>query len=62
MSFVENLLSTHLILFWEKVAPLIESYRVREGRPTTWEWIEYLYRELIEYEKNLERNPASATS
>ncbi|MGD0804496.1 MAG: hypothetical protein ABSA11_10540 [Candidatus Bathyarchaeia archaeon] len=54
MSFVENLLSTHLVLFWEKMKPVISEFRIRSNHPKVFEWVEYLYTELARYEKGLE--------
>ena len=54
ISFVENLLSTHLVFFWEKMNPVYAEFRIRNNRPKAFEWVEYLYNELARYEKGLE--------
>ncbi|OGD59939.1 hypothetical protein A3K78_02195 [Candidatus Bathyarchaeota archaeon RBG_13_52_12] len=61
MSFVENLLSTHLVLFWEKMKPVYVEFRNRYNRPKAFEWVEYLYTELERYEKGLEIKISSTT-
>ena len=60
MSFVEEMFSNHIILFWRKLEPIIKEARERQlspltpPRPRIWEMVEYLYDEVIKYEEELE--------
>lgn len=59
MSFVEEMFSTHIIVFWRKIAPIIKEARERQltphapPRPHIWEMVEYLYDEVIRYEEEM---------
>jgi len=46
ISLVDDLLSSAIIMVWEKIEPIAKEYRVRFNRPQLWEWFEYLYTEL----------------
>jgi len=46
ISLVENLMSTHIIFFWEKIRPLSADMRRRLNRPQLDVWKEYLYNEI----------------
>lgn len=46
ISLVENLMSTHIIFFWEKIRPLSADMRRRLNRPQLDVWKEYLYDEI----------------
>ena len=46
ISLVENLMSTHIIYFWEKISPLSIELRRDFNRPQIDVWKEYLYNEI----------------
>lgn len=46
ISLVENLMSTHIIIFWEKINPLSIEFRRDFNRPQIDVWKEYLYNEV----------------
>jgi len=46
ISLVENLMSTHIIIFWEKINPLSIELRRAFNRPQIDVWKEYLYNEI----------------
>ena len=53
ISFVENLLSTHIVQFWSKFGSHMMETRENWKRPRMWEWVEFLYRELEKQEEKL---------
>jgi hypothetical protein len=50
ISLVENLMSTHIIYFWEKINPLSIEMRRYFNRPQIDMWKEYLYNEITKRE------------
>jgi hypothetical protein len=42
------------LAMWIKFKPIIEAYRVREGRPKNWRWFEYLADEIYVIRKQKE--------
>jgi len=50
ISLVENLMSTHVIFFWEKIKPLSVDMRRNLNRPQIDVWKEYLYNEITKRE------------
>jgi hypothetical protein len=51
MDLVDDLLSTNILVTWEKVKPIVEGWRKRSGRAENWEWFEYLYDEMKKREQ-----------
>ena len=46
-TMVDDLLSGPIVLFWERrVAPMVDELRERYNNPTSYEWVEYLYKEI----------------
>ncbi len=43
---VDDLLSTPIIMYWEKMAPILREWRKRTNYPQLSEWSEYLYDEI----------------
>jgi len=52
IKMIDELMRSYIILFWEKVLPLIPE--MRKGNPLVAEWTEYLYNEV----KKIESTPA----
>jgi hypothetical protein len=52
MDLVDDLLSTNIMLTWEKRKPTVEGYRKKFSRPQAWEWFEYLYNEMKKENSN----------
>lgn len=50
ISLVENLMSSHIIFFWEKIKPLSVDMRRSLNRPQIDVWKEYLYNEITKRE------------
>jgi hypothetical protein len=46
ISFVDDLMSAHIVTSWEKFKPMIENWRERDNNPQLSEWWEYLYNEV----------------
>ena len=53
ISMVDDILSTQILLLWEKIEPITKEYRERMKRPQLWEWFEYLYKEIKKREQQL---------
>lgn len=51
MDLVDDLLSTDILLTWEKRKSTIEGYRKKFSRPQAWEWFEYLFNEMKKREQ-----------
>ena len=45
-TLVDDLLSINIFEFWEKIEPLVIERRKRMNKPTSGEWMEYLYNEI----------------
>ena len=45
-TFVDDLMSGPVRIFWEKFKPVAEDIRIRWGNPAAYEWIEYLYNQI----------------
>ena len=45
-TFVDDLMSGPIRIFWEKFKPIIEDIRIRWGNPASYEWVEYLYNQI----------------
>ena len=45
-SFVDDLMSSGITNFWEKIGPVILEHRVRMNHPQRGEWVEYLYNQV----------------
>jgi hypothetical protein len=46
-TFVDDLMSGPVRIFWEKFKPVVEDIRIRWGNPAAYEWVEYLYEQII---------------
>lgn len=46
IDLVAELMSTPLLLVWEKVEEFVKKTRLALGRPQVYEWFEYLYNEI----------------
>ena len=44
--------------FWEKAEPIVKGMRKQLGRPTLYEWFEYLYNEVKKREQKLQTSAA----
>jgi len=55
ISFVESLMASHVIRLWTKMEPVVMERRKNIMRFGVFEHLEYLYRELLEYEEKLGR-------
>jgi len=53
IKLIYNLLFIHVKLFWERMRPVSLEMRVRLNFTQIDEWIEYLYDELMAYDKNI---------
>jgi len=53
ISIVDDMLSTQILLLWEKIEPITKEYRESMKRPQLWEWFEYLYKEIKKREQQL---------
>jgi hypothetical protein len=58
MGLVDDLLSTNILLTWEKRKSTVEGYRKKFSRPQAWEWFEYLYNEMKKREQQLAQRTA----
>jgi len=56
ISLVENLMSSHIILFWNKIKPLSMELRERLNRPQIDVWKEYLYKEIMKREEKQKKS------
>jgi hypothetical protein len=56
ISLVDDLLSAPIELTWEKMKPLTEIFRKQLGRPSIFEWFEYLYNEMKKREQRGVKN------
>lgn len=56
MDLVDDLLSTNILLTWEKRKSTVEGYRKKFSRPQAWEWFEYLYDEMKKREQKLQQS------
>ena len=45
-SFVDDLMSSAITMFWEKFGPILLEYRVRMNYPQRGEYVEYLYNQI----------------
>jgi len=43
---VDDMMSSNIVITWEKFRPLILEIRKEWGVPQMWEWVEYLYDEI----------------
>jgi len=46
ITLVDDMMSSNIIVTWEKFRPLIYEIREEWGVPQMWEWVEYLYGEI----------------
>jgi len=46
IDLVDDLFSSPIILYWDKMKPMIEGMRKYFYRPQLGEWFEYLYNEM----------------
>lgn len=53
IELVDDLMSTSILWYWEKTAPIVVESRKRLNRPQLLEWSEYLYGEMLKREKHL---------
>jgi hypothetical protein len=58
ISVVDDLISGPIKSTWEKMKPVIESYRKQSTQPQFCEWFEYLYNEMQKREQKLQQNGA----
>ncbi len=54
VKMIDELMKSYVILFWEKIGPVMVESRVRREAPLIAEWTEYLYTEV----KKIESTPA----
>ena len=52
ITMIDELMRSYIVLFWEKVSPVI--FEMRKANPLNAEWTEYLYNEV----KKIESTPA----
>ena len=62
ISLVAELMSTAIILVWEKVHNLVEQVREILGRPQVYEWFEYLYLEIQRLPSRKSQQPVQRSS
>jgi hypothetical protein len=48
---VNDMLSSQIMLFWEKIEEITINYRKLLNRSQLWEWFEYLYNEIKKKQK-----------
>jgi len=53
INMVDDMLSTQILLLWEKIEPITKEYRKSTKRPQLWEWFEYLYNKIKKREQQL---------
>ena len=53
INMVDDMLSTQILLLWEKIEPITKEYRKSAKRPQLWEWFEYLYNKIKKREQQL---------
>ena len=53
IALVDDLLSSEILMLWEKIAPVVKEYRARMNRPQLWEYFEYLYEQMKQREQKL---------
>jgi len=53
IELVNDMLSSQIMLFWEKIEDLTSEYRRLMNRPQLWEWYEYLYNEIKKMQKQV---------
>jgi len=58
IDLVDDLLSSDILMTWEKMKPLVEGNRKKAARPQAWEWFEYLYNEMKKREQKLQQSKA----
>jgi hypothetical protein len=51
IKLIYGLLFVHVKLFWKKIGPVSQEMRKRLNYPQIDQWVEYLYEEIIEYDK-----------
>ncbi len=52
IDYVKDCFGPTVILFWEKLKPVIEGFRKQYNMPTAWEPFEYLYNEMKKREQH----------
>jgi hypothetical protein len=55
IKLVDDLFSSPIILYWEKMLPLTKALRQYFNRPQIAEWFEYLYNEMKKREQRLSK-------
>jgi hypothetical protein len=51
IKLIYGLLFVHVEMFWKKIKPISQEMRKRLNYPQIDQWVEYLYEEIIEYDK-----------
>lgn len=46
IDLVDDMISSQILLLWDKFGPIVKEYRDRMRLPQLWEWFEYLYNEV----------------
>ena len=59
---VAELMSTPIILVWEKIRNFVEKVREVMGRPQVYEWFEYLYQEIQELPSRRSPHPSQRST
>ena len=50
---IDEIMRSHVLMFWEKIGPIMRELRVHADNPWIAEWTEYLYHEV----KKIESTP-----
>lgn len=53
IALVDDMLSSEILLLWEKIEPIVKEQRTRMNRPQLFEWFEYLYKQMKRREHKL---------
>jgi len=53
IALVDDLLSSEILVLWQKIEPVVKEYRIRMNRPQLFEYFEYLYEQMKRREQEL---------
>ncbi len=53
VKMIDEIMRSHVLMFWEKIGPIVREQRVHADNPWIAEWTEYLYHEV----KKIESTP-----
>jgi len=59
IKLIHGLLFIHVKMFWDKIRPVSLEMRERLSFPQIDEWVEYLYEELLKYDKTAPPSPGA---